>query len=71
MNDYRSTEDLLDEIEERELVWKRSGTVFVETLAVKEYTSIDMVLLSSLLRDFDMDWDEAKTAYLEIAGELG
>ncbi len=63
--EHREVESVLEDIEDRGLIYTRAGTVVIDTRGPREYPEIDFDWLGALLADNLFDWSAAIREYLE------
>ena len=65
-SDKMSSIEILDEIQNRNLIYPQAGSIVYESIIEKHYPNFDLHLLCDLLGDNLFDWSQDKKEYIEI-----
>ena len=68
-SDEMSLIEILDEIQDRNLIYSQAGSIVYESVIIKHYPDFDFHLLCELLGENLFDWSQAKKEYIEIKGK--
>ncbi len=63
--EHKSVAEMLEELEDRCLIYARAGSIVIDTRGPREYPEIDFDWLGTLLADNLFDWGAATREYLE------
>ena len=69
-SDKMSSIEILNEIQDRNLIYPQAGSIAYESIIKEHYPDFDLHLLCDLLGENLFDWSQAKKEYIEIEGKV-